>query len=83
MSRNTVPQLHILQHPASSQHEMVLELLDQVHTAVSDRDLAVVTSMSKQELVRYLQDVIYTAQETIDELHRQQDEEVSFLRVVK
>ena len=83
MSRNTVPQLHILQHPESSQHEMVLELLDQVHTAVSDRDLTVVTSMSKQELVRYLQDVIYTAQETIDELHRQQDEEVSFLRVVK
>ncbi len=66
----------------------LFEVLDELHSAASDGQLNTVTTMNKRELVALLKDVIYTAQETLQELnkHDSRREEVrreSVLRVVE
>lgn len=46
----------------------VLDLLDELHSAASDGDAEQATSMEPDELVNLLRDMIYTAQQTIDEV---------------
>lgn len=48
----------------------LFEALDELHSAASDGQLNTVTTMNKRELVALLKDVIYTAQETIQELNK-------------
>jgi hypothetical protein len=48
--------------------ERLLAALDDLHTAASDGTLSALTSLSKQELVGWLNDLIYTAGETLAEL---------------
>ncbi len=44
------------------------EALDELHSAASDGQLSEMTKLSKRELLAWLRDVIYTAQETIEEI---------------
>jgi hypothetical protein len=46
----------------------ILGLLDMLHDAVSDGDLDAMTTMSKAELVGWLREIAYTAQETAEEI---------------
>ncbi len=46
----------------------ILETLDQLHTAASDGDLSLATTLNQQDLIGLLREVIYTAQETLEEL---------------
>lgn len=48
----------------------VLEILDDLHTAASDKTLKTYTTMTRHELVAMLRDVIYTAQEAISEIEQ-------------
>jgi hypothetical protein len=48
--------------------ERLLMALDELHTAASDGTLGALTSLSRQELVSWLNDLIYTASETLAEL---------------
>jgi hypothetical protein len=50
--------------------DYLFAVLDELHTAASDNLLHQVTPLSEQELVGWLQDLIYTAQETIAEIER-------------
>lgn len=44
------------------------DVLDQLHSAASEGQWQLMTTMSKRELLSLLNDLIYTAQETIGEL---------------
>lgn len=46
----------------------VLATLDDLHTAASEGTLTDFTRMNDREVINWLRDVIYTAQEAIDEL---------------
>lgn len=46
----------------------LLEILDDLHTAASENKLHTFTTINKAELVGLLKDLIFTAQETIDEI---------------
>jgi predicted metal-dependent HD superfamily phosphohydrolase len=45
-----------------------LEAIDDLHDSAADGTLSSTTSMSKRELVCWLRDLVYTAQETINEI---------------
>jgi ABC-type transporter Mla subunit MlaD len=63
--------LHVLtaeRTPLEGQLDRLLAALDDLHSAVSDGTLSAVTTLSRQELVGWLNDLIYTASETLDEL---------------
>lgn len=45
-----------------------LETIDDLHDAVTDGTLSSTTTLSKRELVCWLRDLVYTAQETINEI---------------
>jgi succinylglutamate desuccinylase len=49
------------------------ELVDDLHTAVTDGDLEQVTTLPQRELVGWLRDLVYTAQETLTELESRQN----------
>lgn len=44
--------------------------LDELHTAASENQVGVLSPLSEGELVGWLQDLVYTAQETIDEIEQ-------------
>lgn len=46
-----------------------LDLIDQLHTAVSEGHLPRATTLSQDEVVGLLQDLIFVAQETLNELN--------------
>ena len=46
----------------------VLVALDELHSAASDGNVRAVTPLSNAELVSWLYEVIYTAQETMNEI---------------
>ncbi len=50
------------------QFERLLAALDDLHTAASEGTLAALTTLSHRELIGWLNDLIYTASETLDEL---------------
>jgi hypothetical protein len=49
----------------------MLQILDDLHTAASENALNSYTTMSKQDLIALLRDVIYTAEEAITEIEQQ------------
>lgn len=59
----------------------VYEALDKLHSAASDGQLGQITKLNKRELLAWLKDVIYTAQETIEELS--ESEQPVMLRIVE
>lgn len=56
--------------------------LDELHSAASDGSLPAITPLSKAELIGWLREFVYTAQETITELE-QAETELPGLRLVK
>lgn len=61
------------QHRNTLQQELdcMLELLDDLHSAVSENDPTVFAAMSETEMMNTLREMIYTAQETIAEIQAQ------------
>jgi hypothetical protein len=59
------------------------DALDELHSAVCDNRLERITALNKRELVALLRDVIYTAQETIDELNQMDGWPEPVLRLVE
>ncbi len=49
--------------------EALFVQLDRLHDYVAAGQLNTVTSLSRAELQGWLEDIIYTARETLDELH--------------
>jgi hypothetical protein len=48
--------------------ESIFNALDRLHDAASSGKLAEVTNLSSEEVIGWLQDIIYTAEETVREL---------------
>lgn len=46
----------------------VLEMIDQLHSAVSEGSAQEIAHLNEQDLVSTLRELIYTAQETVDEI---------------
>ncbi len=63
--------------------ESVLAWLDALHSAAAEGTATETLQISQRELIAYLRDVIYTAQETIRELQSQPCSDIPTLRVVK
>jgi len=62
----------------------VYEALDQLHSAVTDGSLNQVSKLNKRELESLLRDLIYTAQETIEEIGKSDMwQEPTMLRIVE
>jgi hypothetical protein len=60
----------------------LFQSLDELHNAASEGSLQSVTPLSNAELLGWLQELIYTAEETIQEI-RQQETKPPHLRLVK
>lgn len=52
--------------------ETLLNTLDDLHTAVTNGNVSEETTLSREELLGWLEDIVYTAQETINELEDEQ-----------
>jgi gluconate kinase len=60
------------------------QYLDELHSAASEGHLQALTPLTHDELVGWLQELIYTAEETIDEIEQHERQmTVSHLRLVK
>lgn len=57
------------------------DVLDQLHTAASEGTLPLVTTFSRQEMISWLRDVVYIAQETITEMDGRAEQ--PFLKIVE
>jgi hypothetical protein len=66
----TVLQLNLQLLYNDARLDSLLETLDEIHTAASDGNLPDVTTVGKAELVGWLYELMYTAQETIRELEQ-------------
>jgi len=63
--------------------EDMLEMMDDLHTAASDDELTEVTDMKRKELVSMLREMMYLAQETIDELQKTTMQKMPVLHLVE
>lgn len=55
---------------ATERMNEVLELLDELHSAASDNEAEAYSGMTRQELLGFLREVSYTAQEAIKEVQQ-------------
>ncbi len=60
------PSLQLLYN--ESRLSTLLDALDELHSAASDGNIRAVTSLTNAELIGMLRDIIYTAQETMEEI---------------
>ena len=56
-------------------------MLDELHTAASDGHLTALSPLSPAEMVAWLRELIYTAQETIVEIEEHASEPAGLVRV--
>ncbi len=63
--------------------EDVFQMLDELHTAASEGTLHMATTLNKRDLLAWLQEVIYTAEETIAEIKHHECLQEPVLRVVE
>lgn len=63
--------------------EEMLTRLDDLHTAASDNELNEATDMNRKELVSVLREMIYLAQETIEELQKMRVQKMPVLHLVE
>ncbi len=63
----------------------LFQVVDELHTAASDGQLQNITSLSQAELVSWLNELAYTAQEAISEIKREEPKSphTPHLRLVK
>ncbi len=50
--------------------EAVFEVFDDLHDAVSEGQIDTVTALNSRELVGWLRELVFTAQETIEEIEK-------------
>jgi hypothetical protein len=82
MNLNQTPQTQIQLLPRNNRLDVAYETIDELHTAISEGQLDNLQGFdSRLDLLNWLRDVIYTAQETIEELESNQPS-VAHLRVV-
>lgn len=83
MNLNQTPQMQIQLLPRDTRLDVAYETIDELHTAISEGQLDNLQGFeSRLDLLNWLRDVVYTAQETIDELESTQPKSGSLLRVV-
>lgn len=72
------------QHPQHNIERLsdMLDLLDDLHSAASEDSDHEFSGMTRQELLGFLREVIYTAQETMSEIQRQRRAQKPILRLV-
>lgn len=70
MSQNLVPLKLLLSKVGDIQLESMLQTLDRLHEAVVADELDEVSSLDAPALIGWLEDIIFTAQETIGELQQ-------------
>ncbi len=71
MSHKILPLKIIATQIGEAHLESMLQTLDRLHDAAAARDLKTTCSADHAVVVGWLEDIIYTAQETIGELQRQ------------
>jgi hypothetical protein len=63
---------------------MVHEALDDLHNAASEGEIELVTTLDNRELVNWLRELVFTAQETIVEIEKRSAyRQEPYLRLVK
>lgn len=60
----------------------LMDALDELHTAASDGTLDQTTPLNEAELLGWLREVVYTAQETINEIEQQRSHCTPILRLL-
>ncbi len=63
--------------------EALFEMFDDLHNAATEGQLHTVTSLNKRELVGWLRELMFTAEETISEIERQAVYAEPVIRLVK
>ncbi len=61
----------------------IFDTLDDLHSAASEGALHAVTGLSNRELIGWLHELMYTAQETISEIEQRKGSPNPVLRLVK
>ncbi|MCU0512373.1 MAG: hypothetical protein MUE40_07360 [Anaerolineae bacterium] len=62
--------------------ENVLDLLDELHTAASEGTVTSLTGMNQHELLSLLREVVYLAQETMEEIQQNRAQKMPVLRLI-
>jgi hypothetical protein len=70
----TIQQLNFQLLYSDARLENLGALLDELHTAASEGQLPAITPLSSAELVSWLRELIYTAEETIVEIEEHKSE---------
>lgn len=63
--------------------EALFEMVDDLHNAATEGQLQAVTSLNNRELVGWLRELMFTAEETISEIERQTVYAEPIIRLVK
>lgn len=83
MNLNKATQTQIQLLPRTNRLDVAYEAIDELHSAISDGSIETLSEFqSRAELLNWLRDVIYTAQETIEELESTECQPGSLLRVI-
>jgi len=83
LNNATQTQTQIQLLPRNNRLDVAYEAIDELHSAISEGSVENVSDFqSRAELLNWLRDVIYTAQETIAEIESTDTEPSSMLRVI-
>ena len=83
MNLNKVTQTQIQLLPRTNRLDVAYEAIDELHSAICEGNVETLNDFqSRAELLNWLRDVIYTAQESIEELENSQEEQGALLRVI-
>jgi hypothetical protein len=61
----------------------LFQAVDELHSAASDGEIQALTTLSRDEMVGWLRDLVYTAEETIAEIEKDNPAAVSRMWLVK
>lgn len=81
MGQSHQPELQLLYNDVRL--EDLFQVLDDLHTAASDGRLQSITTLTNAEVLSWLSELSYTAQETIAEIHKAERKSAPHLRLVK
>lgn len=70
MNQNSTVTEQFLQASSFNQLEDVMDYIDELHSAASEGNSQSFTGLSEVEVMNYLRELIYTAQEAIGEIER-------------
>jgi hypothetical protein len=83
MSINRSEQTTVVLPCNTERLEDVLELLDELHTAATEGEAFSYAEMNRAELLDLLREIVFTAQETINEIHATKPQKMPVLRLVE